>query len=286
MTILKLEDVSYSYGTGLAFETQAVQNVSLSIEEGAVTGIVGHTGSGKSTMLQLLNGLLKPSAGRILYRGEDISSRKFNSRSLCAKVGIVFQYPEYQLFGADVITDVMFGPQNLGMSKDEARSHAEEALRMMGISQEDYEKSPFDLSGGQKRRVAIAGVAAMNPEVLVLDEPMAGLDSSGQRELVGTIMRMRRERGLTVVWSSHSMEDMARYADTLAVMNHGVLVRSGPAREILSDIEFMEENGLSAPEATYIARKLRARGVDVPADVITNEETAEAVLKLWKGERE
>ena len=282
MAILRLEHVSFDYGAGLSFETHALKDVSLSIEEGQITGLIGPTGSGKSTLLQHLNGLLTPSSGKVYYRDEDIQEKGFSVRDLCRKVGMVFQYPEHQLFERDVLSDVMFGPLNTGMSREEAERSACTALQMMGIEESVYGKSPFELSGGQKRRVAIAGVLAMEPQVLVLDEPMAGLDQAGQEDLVRILLQMKQENGTAIVWSSHSMEDMARYADTLLVMSRGELVRSGSPADIFNDAPFLESIGLEAPQAALLIRNLKEKGIlsrDIHA--ITEEEAAQAILRAY-----
>ena len=282
--ILRLEHVSFDYGAGLTFETHALKDVSLSIEEGQVTGLIGPTGSGKSTLLQHLNGLLTPSSGRVFFREQDISGSGFSASSLCRKVGMVFQYPEYQLFGMDVLSDVMFGPLNTGMSQEEAQASAREALLLMGIGETDFSKSPFELSGGQKRRAAIAGVLAMHPDVLVLDEPMAGLDQAGQYELTRQLLHMKDELATTIVWSSHSMEDMARYADHLLVMSGGELVRSGSPRDVFAEIDYLESIGLAPSEAVYVIRDLKSQGL-LPEDAfaITAEEAAQVILKTYRG---
>jgi len=285
MTIIRLENVNYDYGAGLSFETHALDNISLDIEEGSIVGLIGPTGSGKSTLLQQMNGLLRPSSGSVYFRGEDISSRSFDSRTLCSRVGIVFQYPEYQLFSEDVISDVMFGPLNIGLSHDDARRRAEEALQMMGISGDELKLSPFELSGGQKRRAAIAGVVAMEPEVLVLDEPTAGLDTAGRKDLIDTIISMRGKRKMTVIWSSHSMEDMASYVERLIVMYKGAVVRDGTPADVFRDAQYLEQIGLAVPEASYMIRELRTRGIGVEEGAITLEQAADSIMAAWNRSR-
>ena len=276
---IRIEEVSYIYELGTAMSVAALDNVTAEIGENEFIGLIGHTGSGKSTLVQLLNGLLKPTSGRILYDGRDIAAPDFDRKKLRASVGLVFQYPEHQLFEADVLTDVMYGPKNLGLSEDEARAAAVEALGQVGMDDHYYGKSPFDLSGGQKRRAAIAGVLAMHPKYLVLDEPTAGLDPMGREEILGLIGRMQRENGITVVLVSHSMEDVARYADRLLVMNQGKLVYDEIPSKVFEKADELEAIGLSAPEITYILKDLKKNGLPVEPGAMTAEQAAESIIK-------
>ncbi len=276
---IRIEEVSYIYELGTAMSVAALDNVTAEIRENEFIGLIGHTGSGKSTLVQLLNGLLKPTSGRILYDGRDIAAPDFDRKKLRASVGLVFQYPEHQLFEADVLTDVMYGPKNLGLSEDEARAAAVEALGQVGMDEHYYGKSPFDLSGGQKRRAAIAGVLAMHPKYLVLDEPTAGLDPMGREEILGLIGRMQRENGITVVLVSHSMEDVARYADRLLVMNQGKLVYDEIPSKVFEKADELEAIGLSAPEITYILKDLKKNGLPVEPGAMTAEQAAESIIK-------
>ena len=229
---IKAVDLNFVYGGGTAFEQHALFDVNLEIEDGEFVGLIGHTGSGKSTLIQHLNGLIKASAGELYYNGENIYSQGYDMKQLRSKVGLVFQYPEHQLFEVDVLTDVCFGPKNQGLSREEAEARAKKALEQVGLDPSYYKQSPFELSGGQKRRVAIAGVLAMEPEVLILDEPTAGLDPRGRDEILDQIDRLHRERHMTIILVSHSMEDVARYADRLIVMNHGQKVFDGAPKEV------------------------------------------------------
>ena len=240
--ILELKNVSFTYGTGTAYAVSALEQVDLKIGEGEFIGIIGHTGSGKSTLIQQLNGLMQPTEGQVLYRGQDIREKGFDLRHLRTRVGLVFQYPENQLFETDVLTDVMFGPKNQGLAPDEARERAAKALLQVGMPEELFTTSPFELSGGQKRRVAIAGVLAMDPEVLILDEPTAGLDPHGRDEVLGLIRDLRDERGITIILVSHSMEDVADYADRLLVVDGGKIVFDGTPREVFAHYRELEQN--------------------------------------------
>ena len=277
---MEMQHVTYRYGEGTAYEKTALKDVSLSIHDGEVVGIAGQTGSGKSTLIQHFDGLLAPSSGRVLYNGEDIHAKGYPLRSLRGKVGLVFQYPEYQLFEETILKDVMFGPKNQGLSEEDARRKAEDALRLSGIPKKDWELSPFELSGGQKRRAAVAGVLAMEPEVLILDEPAAGLDPEGRRALFAQILSLNRERGMTIVLVSHSMEDAAEYAGRLIVLDGGRVLFDGTPREVFSHAEELERAGLAAPEVTYLMRDLKARGLPVDDGAVTVEEAKEEILKL------
>ena len=277
---IKAVDLNYVYGGGTAFEQHALFDVNLEIEDGEFVGLIGHTGSGKSTLIQHLNGLIKASAGELYYNGENIYSQGYDMKRLRSKVGLVFQYPEHQLFEVDVLTDVCFGPKNQGLSSEEAEVRAKKALEQVGLDPCYYKQSPFELSGGQKRRVAIAGVLAMHPEVLILDEPTAGLDPRGRDEILDQIDRLHRERHMTIILVSHSMEDVARYADRLIVMNHGQKVFDGAPKEVFRHYRELETMGLAAPQITYLVHDLKAKGIDIDNDITTVPEAREAILAL------
>lgn len=277
---MKLKKVSYVYSEGDAFEKKALDEISLEIPDGQFIGIIGHTGSGKSTLIQHLNGLLRATSGAIYYDGENIYQEGYDMRTLRSKVGLVFQYPEHQLFEVDVLTDVCFGPKNQGLSREEAEARAKKALEQVGLDPSYYKQSPFELSGGQKRRVAIAGVLAMEPEVLILDEPTAGLDPRGRDEILDQIDRLHRERHMTIILVSHSMEDVARYADRLIVMNHGQKVFDGAPKEVFCHYRELETMGLAAPQITYLVHDLKAQGIDIDDDITTVAEAREAILAL------
>ena len=276
---IQLEDVTYTYSPGTAYEMHALDHVSLEIPQGQFVGIIGHTGSGKSTLIQHFNGLMQPTSGRILYNGEDIWQEGYSLRNLRFHVGLVFQYPEHQLFETTVIGDVCFGPKNQGLPPDECRERAKEALTQVEIPEELYEKSPFDLSGGQKRRVAIAGVLAMNPDVIVLDEPTAGLDPKGRDEILDRGRYLHDTRGITVILVSHSMEDVARYVERLIVMSRGQKKYDGTPREVFSHYKELEKIGLAAPQMTYIMHALAERGLNVDVTAMTVEEARDSILK-------
>ncbi|MCI9560528.1 energy-coupling factor transporter ATPase [Candidatus Ventrimonas sp. KK005] len=282
---IRAEHLTYLYGEGTAFEQYALKDVSFEIGDGEFIGLIGHTGSGKSTLIQHLNGLLRASSGKIYYNGEDIDQEGYDRRNLRSKVGLVFQYPEHQLFEVDVLSDVCFGPKNQGLSREEAQVRAKEALMQVGLEERFWDQSPFELSGGQKRRVAIAGVLAMQPEVLILDEPTAGLDPRGRDEILEEIAGLHRDKGMTIVLVSHSMEDIARYADRILVMNHGEKRFDGPPREVFGHYKELEEMGLAAPQITYVVQKLREHGVLIPEDITTVEEAKDGILRLLKSEK-
>ena len=276
---LELKQVSYSYSVGTSYEVQALKNISLTINEGEFIGVIGHTGSGKSTLIQHLNALIRPTEGTILYKGEDIWAENYDRRSLRHEVGLVFQYPEHQLFESDVLSDVCFGPINQGLTKEEAEKQAKKALAQTGVAEEVFSQSPFSLSGGQKKRVAIAGVLAMNPKILILDEPTAGLDPKGRDDILDQIALLHKERGITILLVSHSMEDIAKYVGRLIVMNHGSVVYDDTPREVFRHYKELEGMGLSAPQITYIMHTLHEKGLPVDTSVTTVEEAKESILK-------
>lgn len=278
--VLELKNLSYVYGTGTPFEKTAVNNLSLSIEKGEFIGIMGHTGSGKSTLVQMLNGLMKPTSGQVLLDGEDIWANPKDIRKIRFKVGMVFQYPEYQLFEETVAKDIAFGPTNMGKSGAELEKAVNDAARFTGLKDELLEKSPFDLSGGEKRRAAIAGVIAMNPEVLVLDEPTAGLDPMGRDVLLSQIVQYHKERKNTVILVSHSMEDIARVADKIIVMNKSNLVMFDKTKEVFSKGRGLEKIGLRVPQITKIMLELREKGFNVPEGILTVDEAMDCISSL------
>ena len=275
---IKVEHLNYIYGEGTAFSQYALKDVNFTIEDGEFVGLIGHTGSGKSTLIQHLNGLLRASSGAVYYNGENIYSDGYDMKKLRSKVGLVFQYPEYQLFEVDVFSDVCFGPKNLGLDKEEIEARAKEALTLVGLDESFYEQSPFELSGGQKRRVAIAGVLAMKPEVLILDEPTAGLDPKGRDEILDKISQLHKEKGMTIILVSHSMEDMARYAGRLIVMNHGEKIFDDVPKEVFKHYKELEKMGLAAPQITYVVHELREHGVEIADDLTTVAEARDAIL--------
>ena len=277
---MELQHVTHIYGEGTTFAKKALDDVNIKIEDGEFVGIIGHTGSGKSTLIQHFNGLLRPSDGKVLYRGNDIFAPDFPLRSMRGKVGLVFQYPEYQLFETSVIKDVAFGPKNQGLNEKEALERAKEALIMAGLNEEHWEKSPFELSGGQKRRAAIAGVLAMEPEMLILDEPTAGLAPKGRNELFDQICQLREQKGMTIVLVSHCMEDVAEHVDRLIAMQKGRVLFDGTTRDVFTHVKELEEAELAVPEVTYLMRDLKARGIPVRTDVITLEEAEKEILRL------
>ena len=277
---IEIKNVNYLYSQGTSYEMHALKNVNLEIPDGQFVGLIGHTGSGKSTLTQHLNGLVKATSGHIYYNGEDSYDEKFSMKKLRSKVGLVFQYPEHQLFETEVLADVCFGPKNLGFTKEEAEEKAKAALRMVGMGEEYDKSSPFELSGGQKRRVAIAGVLAMDPEVLILDEPTAGLDPRGRDEVLDQVSALQRSRGITVILVSHSMEDVAKYVDRLIVMNQGEVRFDGRPVEVFHHYKELEEIGLAAPQTTYLMQELKKQGADVNTDATTVEEAADAI-EAW-----
>ena len=274
-----LDKVSCVYDEGTANERYALKCVSTQIEPGEFIGVIGHTGSGKSTLMQVLNGLIVPSGGHVYYNGEDIHQKGYNLFKLRSKVGIVFQYPEHQLFESTVFKDVCFGPKNLGWSKKEIELAAFEALYQLGIEPEVYYQSPFDLSGGQKRRVAIAGVLAMKPDLLILDEPTAGLDPKGRQDILDKIAQLRQERGCGIILVSHSMEDVADYVDRVWVLDDGKLEMDAPVKEVFTDIEKMEQMQLALPQVTYLMHRLKESGILVNTNITTIQEAKEEILR-------
>lgn len=290
---IELKNVTYTYSPGTAYEIHALKDINLNIPDGQFIGVIGHTGSGKSTLIQHLNALIQPTSGQVLYNGEDVWAEKYDRRSLRSQVGLVFQYPEHQLFESDVLSDVCFGPMNQGMSREEAEKEARKALLQVGFKEKNFSKSPFELSGGQKKRVAIAGVLAMNPRILILDEPTAGLDPKGRDEILEQIAALHKERGITIILVSHSMEDVARYAERMIVVNHGRIAFDDTPRKVFTHYQELETMGLAAPQITYIMHSLKAKGLPVDPDATTVEEAAEDILRaleksgspLWKGGR-
>ena len=283
---ITLEHISYTYSEGTAYEKKALKDINLEIPHGQFVGIIGHTGSGKSTLIQHFNGLIKATDGVLKYNGENIYADPYDLRKLRSQVGLVFQYPEHQLFETDVITDVCFGPKNQGLSPEACKERAREALKLVGFPEELYEVSPFDLSGGQKRRVAIAGVLAMHPQVLVLDEPTAGLDPKGRDEILDQIALLHEKQDMTVILVSHSMEDIAKYVERIIVMNRGEKMYDGTPREVFAHYRELEEVGLAAPQVTYIMNSLREHGILVSSDATTVEEAAEEILRVVSRERQ
>lgn len=274
-----IHELEHRYEDGSAGEKVALHDVNIKIEQGEMIGLIGHTGSGKSTLIQHLNGLLKPTSGAVFYDGRDINDSDFSKKKLRSKVGLVFQYPEYQLFESTVIDDVKFGPKNIGMDSLKIDMNSFQALKQVGIGEDLLDVSPLELSGGQKRRVAIAGVLAMEPEVLILDEPTAGLDPSGRDEILDLVAKLHKERNLTVILVSHSMEDVARYVERLIVMNHGTVAFDATPGEVFSHYKELEKIGLMAPQVTYVMEGLARRGVTLPHNAITVQEAVDSILQ-------
>lgn len=276
-----LDHVSYVYSAKTAYEIQALKNINLKIEDGEFIGIIGHTGSGKSTLIQHLNGLIKATDGTIYFNGRDIYEEDYDMKELRTRVGLVFQYPEHQLFETTIFDDVCFGPMNQGLDKNTAGLRAFEALRSVGMPEELYYQSPFELSGGQKRRVAIAGVLAMKPEVLILDEPTAGLDPKGRDEILDLVLAMHKERKMTVILVSHSMEDVAKYVQRIIVMHEGSVMYDGTPREVFGHYRQLEEVGLAAPQVTYLMHELKEQGLPADIEATTVEEAKESILSIF-----
>lgn len=274
-----LEHVNYMYSEDTPLASKALDDICLEIPDGQFVGIIGHTGSGKSTLMQHLNGLIRASSGQIYFNGEDIYAKGYDMKKLRSKIGLVFQYPEHQLFEIDVFTDVCFGPKNLGLSKEEVERRAKDALEKVGLPEELYFQSPFELSGGQKRRVAIAGVLAMQPEVLILDEPTAGLDPKGRDEILKQIKKLQEETGMTILLVSHSMEDVAEYVDRIIVMNKGSVMYDDEPKNVFRHYKELEEVGLAAPQVTYIMHALQKQGMNVDVEATTIEEATDSILK-------
>ena len=278
MSSIILDKVNYSYSEGTAYQIQALKNINLKIEEGQFIGIIGHTGSGKSTLTQLLNGLLRATSGHIYVDGEDIYEEDYDMKKLRNKVGLVFQYPDHQLFETTNFEDVCFGPKNQGIDRKEVELRAFEALQNVGFPEDLYYQPPFDLSGGQKRRVAIAGVLAMKPQVLILDEPTAGLDPAGRDEILGLVSKMHKELGITIILVSHSMEDVAEYVERLIVMNQGEVMYDGAPKEVYAHYKELEAVGLAAPQVTYLMNELAQKGLPVDTGATTVKEAAQSIL--------
>lgn len=280
---LTVDHISYIYDPDAPLPQKALDDISLSIPEGQFIGVIGHTGSGKSTLMQHLNGLVKATSGHIYFNGKDIDARDYDKKELRSKVGLVFQYPEHQLFEVDVFSDVCFGPKNLGLDKEEVERRAREALARVGLPEELYDQSPFELSGGQKRRVAIAGVLAMQPEILILDEPTAGLDPKGRREILDQINLLQTQTHMTILLVSHSMDDVAEYVDRIIVMSEGKILYDDIPRNIFRRYRELEEIGLGAPQVTYILHTLRENGLPVDTEITTIREAAESILQALTG---
>ena len=281
-----LDKVNFVYSEETAYQIQALKDVNLEIKDGQFIGIIGHTGSGKSTLIQHLNGLMKATSGTIYFHGQDIYEEDFDLRELRNRVGLVFQYPEHQLFETTIFDDVCFGPKNQGLSKEECEKQAREALELVGFPEKYYKQSPFELSGGQKRRVAIAGILAMHPKVLVLDEPTAGLDPKGRDEILDQVKLLHEKTGMTVILVSHSMEDVAKYVERLIVMNDGEKMLDGTPEEVFRHYKELEAVGLAAPQVTYVMHDLKEKGFDVSADATTVEEAADEIYNFLKKRQE
>jgi energy-coupling factor transport system ATP-binding protein len=285
LSILQVKNLTHTYGGNTPFINDAVSDVSFTVESGEIIGIIGHTGSGKSTLVSHLNGLLKPSDGTILIENEDIWEKPKEIRKIRSKVGLVFQYPEYQLFEETVFADIAFGPKNMGLKGEELENRVNEICEIIGIKQEYLEKSPFDLSGGEKRRVAIAGVMAMRPQIIIFDEPIAGLDPKGRQDIMKIIANYRKATGATVIIISHSMEDMAMFTDKLLVMAGGRLVMFDKTENVFKNAEKLREIGLNVPIVTRVFYALKEKGIDVPLDVFTVEKAVEVIKNIKAGDR-
>ncbi len=283
MSKITVENLSYVYSAGTPFEVKALDDVSISIESNCITGIIGHTGSGKSTLVQMFNGLLQPTSGKIYIDGVDIWAKPKEIGSVRFRVGLVMQYPEYQLFEETVEADIAFGPKNMGLDEEEINKRIIEAADLVGLDRENLKKSPFDLSGGQKRRAAIAGIMAMRPEILVLDEPAAGLDPSGKKAIFEGIRNYAEATGAAVVIVSHSMDDMAKYCEDIIVMSHSKVAMTGKRNEIFSRGDELESMGLGVPQITYLVRLLRDKGIEIPQDLYTVEDAEAALFELLGG---
>lgn len=277
-----IDQVNYSYSEDTAYQVQALTDINLEIRDGQFIGVIGHTGSGKSTLMQLLNGLLRATSGTIYVDGRDIYEEDYDMRALRSKVGLVFQYPDHQLFETTNFEDVCFGPKNQGLDKKTVELRAYEALQSVGFPEDLYYQPPFDLSGGQKRRVAIAGVLAMKPDVLILDEPTAGLDPAGRDEILGLVADMHRELGITILLVSHSMEDVAQYVERLIVLNQGKVLLDGTPKNVFPHYRELEAVGLAAPQVTYLMHELQEKGLPVGTDATTVEEAAQELLRVFQ----
>lgn len=279
---IELKNVMYTYSPGTSYEIHALKNINLKIPDGQFIGVIGHTGSGKSTLIQHFNALIKPTSGIISYNGEDIWAEKYDRRKLRSEVGLVFQYPEHQLFENDVLSDVCFGPMNQGLSREEAEKQAVQALFQVGFKEKNFGKSPFELSGGQKKRVAIAGVLAMNPKILILDEPTAGLDPKGRDDILDQIAELHKMRGITIILVSHSMEDIAKYVERLIVMNKGEVAFDDTPKNVFAHYKELEQMGLAAPQITYIMHALKENGLLVDQNATTVEEAKNSIISALK----
>ena len=279
---IKTKNLTHIYMPKSPFEKVALDNVSVEIEDGDFVALIGHTGSGKSTLIQHLNGLLEASSGKIIVDGVDITEKNVKLTDIRKKVGLVFQYPEYQIFEETISKDIEFGPRNLGLSEDEITRRVKKSMEMVGLDYETYkDRSPFDLSGGQKRRVAIAGVIAMEPTTLILDEPTAGLDPKGRDDILGQIRKLHKDYNMTVIIVSHSMEDVANIAEKVIVMNHGKVALEGTPAEVFKEVDKLESIGLAVPQVTYLIRNLRAKGFDISDSIFTIEEAKRAILSIF-----
>ena len=280
---IKIENLTHVYMPKSPFEKVALDNVSLDIKDGEFVALIGHTGSGKSTLIQHFNGLLEPTSGKIIVDGMDITSKDAKLTDIRKKVGLVFQYPEYQLFEETISKDIAFGPKNLGLSEEEINLRVIKSMEMVGLDYEKYkDKSPFDLSGGQKRRVAIAGVVAMQPTTLILDEPTAGLDPKGRDDILDQISKLHKDYNMTIIIVSHSMEDVAKIAERIIVMNHGKVALQGKPAEVFKQVDLLEEIGLGVPQVTYLVKKLREKGLDISDNIFTIEEAKKELLSILK----
>ena len=282
---IELKNVTYTYSPGTSYQIHALKDINLEIPDGQFIGVIGHTGSGKSTLIQHFNALIQPTSGTVSYNGEDVWAEKYDRRKLRSEVGLVFQYPEHQLFESDVLSDVCFGPMNQGMTREQAEEEARKALHHVGFKEENFDKSPFELSGGQKKRVAIAGVLAMNPKILILDEPTAGLDPQGRDDILDQIAALHKMRGITIILVSHSMEDIAKYVERLIVMNHGEMVFDDTPKKVFAHYKELEKIGLAAPQMTYIMHALKEHGMDVDVTATTVEEARDTILAALESQK-
>ena len=279
---IEVKNVSFIYGKGTPFEKKAVDDISFTIDDGEFIGLIGHTGSGKSTLIQMLNGLIKPDSGSVVINGVDITDEKINLKNIRSTIGLVFQYPEYQLFEETVYKDIAYGPNNFGKTKEEIDKVIHEVIELVGLDESVLSKSPFELSGGQKRRVAIAGVLAMSPKILILDEPTAGLDPAGRGDILSCIQRLHREKGLTVILVSHSMEDIANTVDKIMIVSDAKLVSFDTPSMIFKDSESLKNIGLNVPQVTRVVNHLKEKGIVLEGDIYTVDSAVEAILKYVK----